>query len=189
MCPGLRNKTCKLQVTGTKVKTLTTKREVPGDRHGLGAITYYSVTRRPCRARGVGVEALARPSAATASQAHAGPTAPIGFFPFRHEAPPTSPVLYRRLKKKKKGFSHPVTTRGSGRPLTWQAGQGSVQPGARTVQRIRPNRRPKLAPRTAESALRRMRAAGGPRAQPLPARRCKCGSGSVLRSPAGRSGW
>lgn len=48
---------------------------------------------------------------------------------------------------------------------------------------------PTAIPKLAEAALRRMRAVGQPRAQPLPALWWKCGSGSLLCSPAGRGGW
>lgn len=61
MCPGLRYKTCKLQVTGTKVKTRITGREVPGtgfrvrNEGGTDVEWLLLSDLRPWRVRGAGV--------------------------------------------------------------------------------------------------------------------------------------
>lgn len=158
-------------------------------------ITYHSVTKWLYRVRGTGrrgegKEAPGWPSAATA----------WGFCPARHTLTPRHqlgfpfatrllplPLLCTSFKKTKERCRPPSHHSQVG-PLADVA----VRPGGSPGLAPRPNR---FRPTAALNLRRRPRgrsgahARGPASARPLPARWRKCGSGSLLRSAAGRGGW
>lgn len=118
VCPGMQYKTC------------NTRREVPAliygatEGHELGAITYsregscVGCVGLGCRERAGPAQP---PRGVSTGTAHAGPTTNWVLYLF----PRGSSHLPRSASsplKKKKGFSHPVTIRGTVRLLTWRSG-------------------------------------------------------------------
>lgn len=145
------------------------------ERHEVGAITYCSVRRQLCEMCGTGM-GTRWPHGTNWVLS----LLPRGSSHLPCSAPPP-------LKKEKKGLGHPVSILGLGHLLTW-----------RSDPRERPHPRfltcPAQLPPQARNRPRRqlsgrMRAASRHRAQPLPARLWKCGSGSLLRSRTGHGGW
>lgn len=188
-CPGLRNKTCKPQVTGTEVKTLITRREVPGDRHGLGAITLLSGKAAVPGAWGWGRRSGSA-QRSHGSEARAGPTAPIGFFPFRHEAPPISPCSVASLKKKEERLQA-----SSHRTRVQPPADVAGRPAERPARRPHPPAAPAQPPPQARAVVRGERSQAHARGGRAPARSHfrRAGASAVpgrcsARRPAVRAG-
>lgn len=141
-----------------------------------------------------GNETLGRPNAATTwgfyetSWHHRSHR----FFPFCHQAPTTPPLrtvpYFGKKKKGKERLLLPSLTTQVW-PLADVAGRPQRAASPAPLPAPSSGSGPTAIPKLAEAALRRMRAVGQPRAQPLPALWWKCGSGSLLCSPAGRGGW
>ena len=126
------------------------------------------------------------------SMRQAGTTAAIGSFPFATRLLPLprsapSPILEKKKKGKERLLLPSLPTQVW--PLADVAGRPQRAASPAPLPAPSSGSGPTAIPKLAEAALRRMRAVGQPRAQPLPALWWKCGSGSLLCSPAGRGGW